>query len=97
MLERAVEAHLVRRVRAAGGLALKWVSPSLVGVPDRVLLLPGGRVVFVEVKRPGSGRLSAAQQRVIRLLHGLGVEAYVIYSKVEADELLSEVVPATGS
>lgn len=87
MLERAVEEHLVGRVRAAGGLALKWVSPSLVGVPDRIVILPGGRVLFVEVKRPG-GKTRPIQDRVIGMIRRLGVECHVIDSKEAVDALL---------
>lgn len=88
MLERAVEEHLVGRVRAAGGLALKWVSPSMVGVPDRICILPGGRVMFVEVKRPG-GKTRPIQDRVIGMIRRLGVEVHVIDSKEGVDALFA--------
>ena len=53
MLERDVERRLVQAVRASGGLALKFVSPGMAGVPDRIILFPGGRAAFCEVKAPG--------------------------------------------
>lgn len=62
MLEKFLEQKLVRRVKAAGGLCLKWSSPGAAGVPDRIVLLPGGRVIFVEMKRPKGGRRSALQK-----------------------------------
>lgn len=62
MLEKFLEQKLVRRVKAAGGLCLKWSSPGAAGVPDRIVLLPGGRVIFVEMKRPKGGRLSDLQK-----------------------------------
>lgn len=86
MLERAVEEHLVGRVKAAGGLALKWVSPSMVGVPDRIVILPGGCVFFVEVKRPG-GAVRPIQERVIGLIRRLGVDVHVVDSKEGVDAL----------
>ena len=88
MLEREVERHLVERVRAAGGLAFKWVSPANAGVPDRVCFLPGGRVVFVELKRPG-GQLRPLQERVIGMLMRLGAEVHVVDSKEGVDEVLA--------
>ena len=53
MREKSIEQELVRAVRTAGGLCAKWVSPGLDGVPDRIVLMPGGRLAFVEVKAPG--------------------------------------------
>ena len=53
MREKQVEAKLVRAVREAGGMCPKLVSPGLAGMPDRLLLLPGCRIGFVEVKAPG--------------------------------------------
>ena len=50
MKESEIEARLVRGVKALGGVAYKFVSPGNVGVPDRVVVLPGGRVIFVELK-----------------------------------------------
>ena len=69
MLERDVERHLVRRVKEAGGLALKWISPGMAGVPDRICVMPGGRIVLVELKRPG-GALRPVQVRVIECAAG---------------------------
>lgn len=53
MKESEIEARLVRGVKALGGVAYKFVSPGNVGVPDRVVVLPGGRVIFVELKAEG--------------------------------------------
>ena len=53
MRESELEARLVRGVKAAGGVAYKFVSPGSVGVPDRLVVLPGGKVVFVELKAEG--------------------------------------------
>jgi len=53
MLERDVERRLVQAVRASGGLALKFVSPGMAEVPDRIILFPRGRAAFCEVKAPG--------------------------------------------
>lgn len=61
-LEKEIEAKLVKMVKSYGGLCLKWVCPGWAGVPDRIVLLPGGYTVFVETKRPRGGVLSARQK-----------------------------------
>ena len=88
MLERRIEQHLVRRAKEAGGVAWKWVSPGETGVPDRIVILPGGRVVFVECKSP-SGRLSVKQQWLHGVLLGLGVEVRVVDSREGVDALFA--------
>ena len=60
-MEKHIEAHLVKRVAACGGMAYKFVSPAHRGVADRVVCLPDGVVWFVELKAPG-GRLSPLQK-----------------------------------
>ena len=53
MLEKQIEKKLVDAVRAAGGMCLKFVSPGMDGMPDRIMLMPFGRMAFVEIKAPG--------------------------------------------
>lgn len=53
MREKTIEAKLVQAVRTKGGLALKFTSPGFDGVPDRLVLLPGGKIAFIELKAPG--------------------------------------------
>lgn len=53
MREKLIEQKLVKAVKAAGGLCPKFVSPGMAGMPDRLVLLPGSRLAFVEVKAPG--------------------------------------------
>ena len=53
MRERDVERALAAGVKKAGGLCLKFVSPGWAGAPDRMVLFPGGKICFVEVKAPG--------------------------------------------
>ncbi len=88
VLERDVERHLVRRVKEAGGLALKWISPGMAGVPDRICVMPGGRIVLVELKRPG-GALRPVQVRVIGILQRLGAEVVVLNSKEQIDAVFT--------
>lgn len=79
-LEKDIERDLVKMVKTHGGLCLKWVCPGWSGVPDRIVLLPGGRVVFVELKRP-RGRLSQLQKWWAKKLIGLGFEHWVIWAR----------------
>ena len=53
MREKDIEQKLVKAVRTAGGMCPKFVSPGFDGMPDRIVLMPGGRITFVEVKAPG--------------------------------------------
>ena len=77
MLESAVEAKLVRGVKALGGIAYKFTSPGTAGVPDRIVVLPGGRVIFAELKTD-TGRLSPGQKVQLDRLRTLGAEAVVV-------------------
>ena len=77
MLEKQIERKLVNAVKAAGGICPKFVSPGLDGMPDRLVLLPGGRIAFVEVKAPGK------EPRPLQLhchdrIRELGFPVYVI-------------------
>lgn len=75
MLEAGLEQKMKTEVEAKGGMFLKWTSPGFTGVPDRIALLPGGRILFVEVKRPGvtDGR-TPRQKRVAFQLQELGFD-----------------------
>jgi hypothetical protein len=85
VLEKEIEAKLVKIVKDAGGLCLKWVCPGFAGVPERICLLPGGRVVFVETKRPKGGVLSRRQIWWRDKLTGLGFMYYVIWNQDDLD------------
>lgn len=71
MRESAVEKKLSRFAKENKGLSLKWTSPSMVGVPDRIVILSGGKIGFVELKAPGR-KPRQIQQAVIRKLYRLG-------------------------
>lgn len=86
-LEKDVERALVRLVRQHGGLCLKWICPGWGGVPDRILLLPGGRALFVELKRPQGGRVSELQKKWQEWLCGLGFSCLIVRSKADLEHL----------
>ena len=85
-LEKTIEKYLVKRVKEAGGMAAKWVSPGMSGVPDRIIFLPGGRIIFVEVKAPGK-KLRPLQLYVKDQLEALGVDFRVVDSKESVNAL----------
>ncbi len=87
MRERDVEKYLRERVKALGGLALKFVSPGCIGVPDRLLLLPGGRAVFAELKAPGE-KPTPRQRYIHELLQDLGFMVFVPDCKAAVDEMI---------
>lgn len=78
MRERDVEKILVEEVKNLGGRAYKWTSPGNAGVPDRIVIFPGHRPVFVELKAD-SGALSALQIVQIKRLRDLGQPVEVVF------------------
>lgn len=83
MLEKEVEKHFVKKVREAGGLALKFESPTMNGVPDRIVLY-GGCAYFVELKAPGE-KPRPLQVRCHEKFARYGVPVYVIDNKKDAE------------
>lgn len=85
--EKAIEAYLVRKVKDLGGVCLKYSNPGVVGYPDRVVLLPGGFVVWVELKSKGR-KPNRVQQLRIGQLRAMGHNVAVVDSKEQVDVLL---------
>lgn len=92
MRESKLELHLVREVERIGGRAPKWVSPGNRGVPDRIVILPGGRTIFVEMKAPGKP-LQPLQKKWAKTLRGLGHQVYKIDSIDDITRFITEVIP----
>ena len=86
-LEKDVEAHLRNEVLKLGGKAYKFVSPANRSVPDRIIIMPGGRVIFVEVKTT-KGKLTKGQEREIKFLADMGCSVFTVYGKKEVDEII---------
>ncbi|EOB3108288.1 VRR-NUC domain-containing protein [Yersinia enterocolitica] len=78
--EDSIEDNLVKEVKKAGGIAYKFISPGRRSVPDRLVLLPGGKVIFVECKAPGE-KPTAAQIREHEKIRVLGFIVRVLDSK----------------
>lgn len=80
MLEKDIERYLRGCVKALGGWCLKLVCPGFTGMPDRLILLPGGSICFVELKRPGQQerqRQKFVQARLRRM-------GFVVFSSVDS-------------
>ncbi|WP_127580168.1 VRR-NUC domain-containing protein [Paenibacillus koleovorans] len=90
MRESTLERRLVREVKRIGGVAPKWTSPGNGGVPDRLVILPNGRTVFVEMKAPGKS-LTPLQERWAQILRGLGHRVYKLDSIESIDKFIAEV------
>ena len=90
MREKTIEAKLVKAVRIMGGLAPKFVSPGFDGVPDRLVLLPQGKIAFIELKAPGKA-LRPLQVRRKRQLETLGFPVYRIDSPEQIGDLQDEI------
>ena len=90
MLEKTVEEYLVKEVRKIGGIAYKFTSPGNSGVPDRIVLLPGGTVHFIEMKRPTGGKTEARQRKQERI-QVRGGNVRTINTKEQVDVFIKEV------
>ena len=82
-LEKEIEDKLKAKVRESGGECLKWVSPGWAGVPDRIVLLPGGRIIFVETKRPQRGKATELQRWWASHLRSLGFNHWFIHNEAD--------------
>lgn len=90
MREKDIEHKLLTEVKSAGGLALKFVSPGFDGMPDRIVLLRGGKLGFVEVKAPGKHPRPLQTARH-RMLQKLGFNVYVIDSAEQIEGVINDI------
>ena len=90
MREKQIENKLASEVKKAGGIALKFVSPSFDGMPDRLVLIPDGHIAFVELKAPGK-KPRPLQLARHRLLRSMGFRVYVIDRIEQIGGILDEL------
>ena len=90
MREKQIENKLTIEAKKLGGIAVKFVSPSFDGMPDRLVLIPDGHIAFVELKTPGK-KPRPLQLSRHRLLRSLGFRVYVIDSVEQIGGMLDEV------
>lgn len=90
MNEKLIERKLVSLVRTKGGLAIKFFCPSFTGLPDRIVLMPKGRVYFAELKTTGE-KLRARQVIVKKQFEDLGFEVFVIDTELKLQEFINHI------
>ena len=90
MRENEIERRLAVSVKRMGGMAVKFVSPGLAGVPDRIVLLPGRKIAFVELKAPGK-KPRPLQVKRMRQLECLGFPVFVIDGVEQIGGVLDDI------
>ena len=90
MLEKEIEKFLVREVKKLGGISFKFISPGNAGVPDRIVILPSGKVIFVELKTD-KGKLTKLQEVRIKKISDLGADARVLRGIEGVKEFINEI------
>lgn len=89
--EKHLEYKLRDKIKSLGGLALKLIASGFTGLPDRLVLMPGGFVYFVELKNGSAGRLSARQIVVHKLLAGLGFHVWIVRDEETLQKFLDKI------
>ena len=89
-MEKHIERHFIDALKSIGGKALKFVSPNYAGMPDRLVLMPNGRIFFVELKAPGKKprKLQLVRHQMLR---DFGFKVYVVDSIEKIGEVISEI------
>lgn len=90
ILESSIEKALIKAVKQRGGIAFKFLSPGVTGVPDRLVLLPKGKIAFIELKAPGKV-MRPLQIKRKRQLEGLGFLVYCVDSTGMIGDVLDEI------
>lgn len=90
MREKEIEKKLALEAKKRGGLAVKFVSPGFDGMPDRILLMHGGKIAFVEVKAPGK-RPRPLQMARHKLLRELGFSVFILDDESQIGGILDAV------
>lgn len=95
MREKSIEQKLVKAIKVMGGIAPKFISPGFDGMPDRIVLLPGGQMAFVEIKAPDK-KPRPIQMARHRLLRKLGFKVYVLDDEQQIEIILAGIGGVTG-
>ncbi len=90
MRESQIEKKLSEKVKAAGGLCYKFLSPNNPGVPDRIVITPKGDIIFVELKTL-TGRMARIQEWQIKRLRDRGCDVRVLWGMKDVTDFIKEV------
>lgn len=90
ILEKDIERKLCEEVNKLGGKCLKLISPSLAGIPDRLVLMPKGEVGFVELKAPGKKPRKLQEKRIKELME-LGFRVYIVDNYEDCKHVASRI------
>ena len=90
MREREIERKLAQTVKSMGGICPKFTSPGFDGMPDRIMLIPGGKIGFVEVKRLGE-KFRPLQLRRAEQLRKLGFKVFLLDRAEQIGEIINEI------
>lgn len=91
-LEKDIEKGLGRMVGRHGGMCMKWVCPGWAGVPDRIILLPGGRVIFAETKRPKGSHIEERQKWWAAKLKEMGFGHFFVFTQADIQAVQDAIV-----
>lgn len=91
MLEKTLERKLYNQIKKMGGIAYKFISPGNNGVPDRIVVLPTGRIYFVEMKQPKDRRKEELQKYQQERIRSKGGNVWKIFTEEELEAFLEEV------
>jgi len=91
MREKTLECKLIKAVMEVGGICPKFISPGTDGMPDRLILLPGGCLAFIEVKAPGC-KPRPLQVRRHEVLRSLGFKVFILDDELQIQSILSEIL-----
>ncbi len=94
--EREVESYLIKRLKQHGLACIKFIPDQVNGMPDRLVILPGSRVLWVELKTKG-GALSEIQKLRHRERKSQGHDVVVVWSKEQVDELVQSLASTSAT
>ncbi len=94
--ESQLERKFYDSVKRIGGLPLKFISPGRAGVPDRIVLMPEGKIYFVELKKP-NGKISMIQDYIFKNFAALGFKVHIINSVESLEKFLKVITDGTSN